>query len=810
MADRYWVGGTNTWNTTAGAKWSTTSGGAGGASVPTLNDDVYFDQNSNVGTGAFTVTLSGTVNCRNITVQNLDGAMTINGSGSLNVYGNLTFPSTGLTFPFSGSLNILSENSILNTGGVTISAITFIGKSVVIGDPTPITQTVTLASSLNIVNDLFIRCNFNSQGYSITANSPLTLSNANINIDISNTNIIVNALILENSLTTDKSKYLPSVINSFNSLNSNLTLINTSKFALMSTRNGESFDLSTINPAFNTVTLINNTITSNTNVSTAGPINWFTIVSSFTTNNFIIHEPASERLYVQIQKPVIVNNEISIQPGSSTSSTKRVIMYGAFIDEDGIQKNLGGTSFSAINTDFYGIGTTASTVACVRCGDYGFNTGINFDDPRTLYWSGTNSDVWHSPKWSLVSGQTGTELPPLAQDTIILDDTSSASELILDQCATVKNLDASTRTLPLSLTDNSRSNSSYYGILVLEEFIRITGNLTVSENITFNGQCPIKFLGPGLHNIIAEYLPALSIDVHSGIVRMQNDLAIGTQEAFMGVNTFPVDVILEFTSNRSRISLISGEFHSNGYYLTSTIITPKSPFVVRLPNIENLYAYYINVDRKLNIGNSVVTVSKINNENTYVYSSLRGIYFHKMFNILSDNSTIKVSNTLMSSEVFTLHTFSTVLSEFSRINSPLNNVEITGINVNIAASSINNIYSNTLSNKNITLRGIYNGQGFLSSYTEPVKINEWGLSSSPDSLISIGNNVNSITGAYIEKVGGGIVEADYLSISNSTATPPNTWYAGPNSINVLNNIGWIFANPDNPAVSGDFFLFLED
>ena len=32
MADRYWVGGSATWDNTAGTKWSTTSGGPGGAS----------------------------------------------------------------------------------------------------------------------------------------------------------------------------------------------------------------------------------------------------------------------------------------------------------------------------------------------------------------------------------------------------------------------------------------------------------------------------------------------------------------------------------------------------------------------------------------------------------------------------------------------------------------------------------------------------------------------------------------------------------------------------------------------------------
>ncbi len=42
MADRYWVGGTGTWDTTSTTNWSATSGGASGASVPTTADNVIF------------------------------------------------------------------------------------------------------------------------------------------------------------------------------------------------------------------------------------------------------------------------------------------------------------------------------------------------------------------------------------------------------------------------------------------------------------------------------------------------------------------------------------------------------------------------------------------------------------------------------------------------------------------------------------------------------------------------------------------------------------------------------------------------
>src|SRR5690606_28720975 len=45
---RYWVGGSGDWNDAS--HWSTTSGGPGGACVPTVANDVYFDENSGFGT----------------------------------------------------------------------------------------------------------------------------------------------------------------------------------------------------------------------------------------------------------------------------------------------------------------------------------------------------------------------------------------------------------------------------------------------------------------------------------------------------------------------------------------------------------------------------------------------------------------------------------------------------------------------------------------------------------------------------------------------------------------------------------------
>jgi hypothetical protein len=64
MADRYWVGGTGSWNSTS--KWSTTSGGASGASVPTATDNAIFDANSST-SNAYVVTIQASQTCADLT-----------------------------------------------------------------------------------------------------------------------------------------------------------------------------------------------------------------------------------------------------------------------------------------------------------------------------------------------------------------------------------------------------------------------------------------------------------------------------------------------------------------------------------------------------------------------------------------------------------------------------------------------------------------------------------------------------------------------------------------------------------------------
>lgn len=87
MATYYWVGGTGTWDTSS-TNWATSSGGTGGAGVPTSADTVIFDSGSN--STDYVVTLSpkfaGTGSMAT-PAANLVATLTVNGvtSGTLSV-----------------------------------------------------------------------------------------------------------------------------------------------------------------------------------------------------------------------------------------------------------------------------------------------------------------------------------------------------------------------------------------------------------------------------------------------------------------------------------------------------------------------------------------------------------------------------------------------------------------------------------------------------------------------------------------------------------------------------------------------------
>ena len=158
MANRYWIGGAGNWNDAA--HWSATSGGTGGASVPTNADNVTFDANSGTGT----VTVNAVANMLDLTFTNI-GAITLNNAAfNFNVYGSLTlhanltvnFTSTGyLYMKATDSRTITSNGKIANWNRFYMSGI---GGTWTLNDDLITTGYVQLFS---------VNGTFNTNGYTV-------------------------------------------------------------------------------------------------------------------------------------------------------------------------------------------------------------------------------------------------------------------------------------------------------------------------------------------------------------------------------------------------------------------------------------------------------------------------------------------------------------------------------------------------------------------------------------------------------------------------------------------------------------------
>lgn len=168
MADRYWVGGSGTWDSSTTTNWSSTSGGSGGASAPTSSDNVYFDQN-----GPYNVGMSSTSRayCKNLTVTgtNVSFVNTVTSFRSIDVYGDFTLHSStyfGIGYASLRFYGTDNTDITITTNGVAIDAI-----AVYFSRNFSTSYSYSLNGSFTATNsNVYFYKNFNLNGYTLTAN----------------------------------------------------------------------------------------------------------------------------------------------------------------------------------------------------------------------------------------------------------------------------------------------------------------------------------------------------------------------------------------------------------------------------------------------------------------------------------------------------------------------------------------------------------------------------------------------------------------------------------------------------------------
>lgn len=153
MANRYWVGGTGTWDGSTTTHWSATSGGAAGASAPTVADNVFFDASS--GTAA-TVTIESTAAALTTTVDKTDINLTLNGNATLSaVNSNFTFTSGTLTL----NTHALTVGRFSSSNSNTRSIAFGTGKIIITGNSITILNLAT-ATGLSYTGTANIEANY--------------------------------------------------------------------------------------------------------------------------------------------------------------------------------------------------------------------------------------------------------------------------------------------------------------------------------------------------------------------------------------------------------------------------------------------------------------------------------------------------------------------------------------------------------------------------------------------------------------------------------------------------------------------------
>lgn len=150
MANKYWVGGTGTWDGTTTTNWSTSSGGSGGAAVPTTADVAIFDTLSNA--TSYTVTRTATTAVLGINMSNpLTGNLTFAGSSAiqtttsgLTIASGVIWTNTG-AYTF-GETQTVTTNGVILTNNITLNSAST-GATISLGSAFTTSGTFTLSTS---------------------------------------------------------------------------------------------------------------------------------------------------------------------------------------------------------------------------------------------------------------------------------------------------------------------------------------------------------------------------------------------------------------------------------------------------------------------------------------------------------------------------------------------------------------------------------------------------------------------------------------------------------------------------------------
>lgn len=533
MANRYWVGGSGIWDSTNTANWSATTGGAGGASVPTSGDDVFFD----TGATNFVVSVAvGQAICKNISVTIATaGRLTFDGYlgvfSYIDCYGTAAI-NAATTISSSAPISIYFYAA---SGAISVSTnnVKFYRLSFGYGGAS--TATFTLGSGLTAQNLELASGTLNTNGqtvtlttqyyYAISTNCEFYISGADAKTLTLGTSAI--------NIGTSASEW-PGGSATFNlESGSGLTLnANTSVITVGSTNttNWNNSNLYGGNFTFATVVL-------NGNYSNITGANTFTtrFAKNAVFNESILKVWANQTLNSGHTLQLIGTAAARLLVLSDEARTQRTF---TLLGTTGT-RTLSYVSFMDIAMSF------GSSLTGTSVGDMLNNSGITFTAPVTRYLvlGGAGKDFSSTTAWSTTSGGATGASVPLPQDTVIFDlasDPTGTGSITFD-------------TLYLGATINA---TGFIGSTVVGYIPNyVLGQTTGTPLNFFPGETVFRFNS--------------NINLPSGLF---NPFTIDGGSA-----TATMSAALNLPS--SGINVLSGNFDTNSYNLTSFYLRSSAPSI---------------------------------------------------------------------------------------------------------------------------------------------------------------------------------------------------------------------------------------
>jgi hypothetical protein len=505
---RYWVGGTGNWNDTA--RWSTSSGGASGASLPRSHDDVVFDSLSNATAYTATVNaITGGNRCKALTVAGpLVGNVTLAGSTALFIHDDITLPATGLTRTYTGAITLTGTGAgkTITTNGVTLSSTTTING---------VGAEWALADALNIGSGAITITNgsFDTADYNFTTTSQLVSNNTN-------------------SRTIDFGSSTVSIGGNFTLGTSEGERANLSFTAGTSQVNGSGGGITF---SLNNQTFYNVSFTS-TSISTA------TINGANTFNNLTVAGRTSAGVgALALSANQTINGTLTLSAG--TDATMRTFVRSDTIGTTRTLTCAAVASLTDIDFRDITIAGAPAPVSGTRLGDGKGNSGITFVAGADKYWNLALGGDWSAVGWALSSGgAVSNDNFPLAQDTCLFEATglNSGSTITINAAYNIGTIDMSARTTNTMTLATGGNTPAIYG-----NWINGTG-------VTISGTATLTFSGRGSQTLTSAgktFTQPFTFDTPSGSVTLQD----------------------AFETNRSSstaVTLTQGTFDANGYNVT--------------------------------------------------------------------------------------------------------------------------------------------------------------------------------------------------------------------------------------------------